>query len=53
MAVSTRIAVIAVGDRFRHDEAVGWAVLHRLRERAAFRPFPPGTVLAECGRAPG
>lgn len=53
MAVSTHIAVIAVGDRFRHDEGVGWVVLRRLRERAAFRPLPPGTVLAECNRDPG
>jgi hydrogenase maturation protease len=53
MAVSTRIAVIAVGDRFRHDEGVGWVVLRRLRKRAIARPFPPGTELAECSRDPG
>jgi hydrogenase maturation protease len=34
MAVSTRIAVIAVGDRSRHDDGIGPAVLARLRERA-------------------
>ncbi|MEU2222874.1 hydrogenase maturation protease [Streptomyces sp. NPDC018347] len=48
MSVSTRIAVIAVGDPSRHDEGVGRAVLCRLRDRALRRPFPPGTVLAEC-----
>jgi hydrogenase maturation protease len=53
MTVSTRIAVIAVGDRFRHDDGVGCAVLSRLRERAADRPLPPGTVLSECELDPG
>ncbi|MGW2459763.1 hydrogenase maturation protease [Streptomyces sp. NPDC001761] len=53
MSVSTRIAVIAVGDPSRHDEGVGRAVLSRLRERALERPFPPGTVLAECDLDPG
>ena len=53
MSISTRIAVIAVGDPSRHDEGVGRAVLSRLRERALERPFPPGTVLAECDLDPG
>ncbi|MGW4595375.1 hydrogenase maturation protease [Streptomyces sp. NPDC004457] len=53
MSVSTRIVVIAVGDPSRHDEGVGRAVLSRLRERALERPFPPGTVLAECDLDPG
>ncbi|MCX4672995.1 hydrogenase maturation protease [Streptomyces sp. NBC_01381] len=53
MTVSTRIAVIAVGDRSRHDDGVGWAVLSRLRERAAVRPLPPGTALSECDLDPG
>ncbi|MGW2515518.1 hydrogenase maturation protease [Streptomyces sp. NPDC001617] len=53
MAVSTRIAVIAVGDRLRHDDGIGAAVLARLRERAAARPLPPGTTLAECDGEPG
>ncbi|MCL6675233.1 hydrogenase maturation protease [Streptomyces panaciradicis] len=48
MAVSTRIAIVAVGDRLRHDDGIGGAVLTRLRERAAGRPLPPGTALAEC-----
>ncbi|MGW0758443.1 hydrogenase maturation protease [Streptomyces sp. NPDC002814] len=53
MTVSTSIAVIAVGDRSRHDDGVGAAVLSRLRERADVRPLPPGTVLAECDLDPG
>ncbi|MFJ8200825.1 hydrogenase maturation protease [Streptomyces sp. NPDC096152] len=48
MTVPTRIAVVAVGDPARHDEGLGRSVLARLRERAAGRPLPPGTVLAEC-----
>jgi hydrogenase maturation protease len=53
MAVSTRIAVIAVGDRSRHDDGIGPAVLARLRERAAERPLPPGTGLTVCDGEPG
>ncbi|WP_369386490.1 hydrogenase maturation protease [Streptomyces sp. CG1] len=53
MSVSTRIAVIAVGDSSRHDAGVGRAVLSRLRAWALKRPFPPGTVLAECDLDPG
>ncbi|MGW2747416.1 hydrogenase maturation protease [Streptomyces sp. NPDC001450] len=52
MSVSTRIAIIAVGDPPR-DEGVGGAVLSRLRERALEGPFPPGTVLAERDLDPG
>ncbi|GGZ19560.1 hydrogenase maturation protease [Streptomyces poonensis] len=48
MTVPTRIAIVAVGDRYRHDDGIGRAVLSRLRERTADRPLPPGTVLAEC-----
>lgn len=53
MTVSTRIAVVAVGDRSRHDDGVGPEVLARLRERAAERPLPPGTRLTECDGEPG
>ncbi|GGS26627.1 hypothetical protein GCM10010252_76900 [Streptomyces aureoverticillatus] len=53
MTVSTHAAVIAVGDRSRHDDGVGWSVLARLRERAVVRPLPPGTVLSECDLDPG
>ncbi|WP_312023431.1 hypothetical protein [Streptomyces sp. RP5T] len=41
MTVSTRIAIIGVGDPGRHDEGVARAVLSRLRERATARPLPP------------
>ena len=53
MRTRTRIAVIGVGNEFRRDDGVGWAVLARLRERAAQRPLPPGTVLATCDGDPG
>ncbi|NUP37153.1 MAG: hydrogenase maturation protease [Streptomyces sp.] len=51
MRTTTRIAVIGVGNEFRRDDGVGWAVLARLRERAAQQP--PGTVLATCDGDPG
>ncbi|WP_329600055.1 hydrogenase maturation protease [Streptomyces pseudovenezuelae] len=52
MSLRTRIAVIGVGNEFRRDDGVGWAVLDRLRERATERPLPPGTVLATCDGDP-
>ncbi|MFR0354601.1 hydrogenase maturation protease [Streptomyces sediminimaris] len=52
MAVATRVAIIAIGDPDRHDDGVARAVLDRLRERAAGRPLPPGTLLAECDLDP-
>ncbi|WP_155056018.1 hydrogenase maturation protease [Streptomyces blattellae] len=48
-----RIAVIGVGNEFRRDDGVGWAVIARLREQAAERPLPPGTELATCDGDPG
>ncbi|RPF30853.1 hydrogenase maturation protease [Streptomyces sp. TLI_185] len=53
MRTRTRIAVIGVGNEFRRDDGVGWAVLARLRERAGQRPLPPGTALATCDGDPG
>ncbi|MFB8771566.1 hydrogenase maturation protease [Streptomyces broussonetiae] len=47
-----RIVVIGVGNEFRHDDGVGWAVTARLAERAAARPLPPGTVLENCDGDP-
>lgn len=38
---SARIAIIGVGNEFRHDDGVAWAVIARLRERAVGRPLPP------------
>jgi hydrogenase maturation protease len=45
----TRIAVVGVGNEFRRDDGVGWAVAARLRERA----LPPDTVVATCDGDPG
>jgi hydrogenase maturation protease len=53
MRTTARIAVIGVGNEFRGDDGVGWAVLARLRERATHRPLPPGTVTATCDGDPG
>ncbi|WP_406306539.1 hydrogenase maturation protease [Streptomyces sp. NBC_00885] len=50
---SARIAIIGVGNEFRHDDGVAWAVIARLRERAEGRPLPPGTVLSGCDGDPG
>ncbi|MFF4550109.1 hydrogenase maturation protease [Streptomyces sp. NPDC001435] len=52
MRTHERIVVIGVGNDFRHDDGVGWAVLAQLRERAGKRPLPPGTVLATCDGDP-
>lgn len=41
-----RVAVIGVGNEFRRDDGVGWAVIRRLRDGAVRRPLPPGTVLS-------
>ncbi|MGV9452516.1 hydrogenase maturation protease [Streptomyces sp. NPDC003635] len=49
MTRSARIAVIGVGNDYRRDDGVGWAVIAGLRER----PLPPGTVLATCDGDPG
>lgn len=37
---SARIAIIGVGNEFRHDDGAAWAVIARLRERADGRPCP-------------
>ncbi|MGW8378328.1 hydrogenase maturation protease [Streptomyces sp. ODS28] len=52
MGYPSRIAVIGVGNEFRHDDGVGWAVIGRLEERARQRPYPPGTTLAVCDGDP-
>ncbi|GCD48180.1 hydrogenase maturation protease [Streptomyces paromomycinus] len=43
-----RIAVIGVGNAFRHDDGIGPAVVRRLRERALDRPLPPSVALVDC-----
>ncbi|MES5819796.1 hydrogenase maturation protease [Streptomyces sp. RG80] len=49
MRTRGRIAVIGVGNEFRRDDGVGWAVLAGLHER----PLPPETELATCDADPG
>lgn len=52
MNVATRIAVIGVGNEYRHDDGVGWAVVSRLADRAEERPLPSGTALLVCDGDP-
>ncbi|MFE9028394.1 hydrogenase maturation protease [Streptomyces iakyrus] len=52
METHTRIAVIGVGNEFRRDDGVGWAVAALLRDRAESRPLPPGTAVATCDGDP-
>lgn len=52
MSLATRIAVIGVGNEFRHDDGVGWAVVARLAERAEGRSLPRGTALLVCDGDP-
>ncbi|MCX4231896.1 hydrogenase maturation protease [Streptomyces sp. NPDC020707] len=53
MTVAARIVVIGVGNEFRHDDGVGWAVIERLRGRGAEHRLPSGTVLETCDGDPG
>ncbi|WBP84648.1 hydrogenase maturation protease [Kitasatospora cathayae] len=52
MNLAMRITVIGVGNEFRHDDGVGWAVVARLAERAEQRPLPIGTALLVCDGDP-
>ena len=52
MRTRARIALVGVGNEFRRDDGVGWAVVTRVRERAAGRPLPSGTVIATCDGDP-
>ena len=52
MRACRRIAVVGVGNEFRRDDGVGWAVVARLRERATRRSWPPDVVLATCDGDP-
>lgn len=40
-------AVIGIGNAFRRDDGVGWAVVALLGEQATRRPLPADTVLAQ------
>lgn len=53
MRTRTGIAVIGVGNEFRRDDGVGWAVVARLKERAEDHAPPAGTVFATCDGDPG
>jgi len=53
MRTHTRIAVIGVGNEFRRDDGVGWAVVEQLRKRAETGPHPSDTVWATCDGDPG
>jgi hydrogenase maturation protease len=48
-----RIAVIGVGNDFRGDDGIGWAVVSRLSERPGRRPPPSGVELAVSDGDPG
>ncbi|MFF4582653.1 hydrogenase maturation protease [Streptomyces sp. NPDC001389] len=50
---AVRTTVIGLGNDFRRDDGIGWAVVAALRERAARRELPPGTVLTQCDGDPG
>ncbi|MET8743476.1 hydrogenase maturation protease [Streptomyces sp. NPDC004728] len=52
MNLTTRIAVIGVGNEFRHDDGVGWAVVAQLAVRAEAQPLPSGTALLVCDGDP-
>ncbi|MFJ4201186.1 hydrogenase maturation protease [Streptomyces sviceus] len=52
MKACARIAVVGVGNDFRRDDGVGWAVVARLRELAERRPWPADIVLATCDGDP-
>lgn len=49
---AARIAVIGVGNDFRGDDGLGWAVVAELERRARQRPLPDGTTLSECDGDP-
>lgn len=46
-------AVIGIGNEFRRDDGVGWAVVAALRDPAARKPLSRGTVLAQSDGDPG
>ncbi|MFI2184436.1 hydrogenase maturation protease [Streptomyces sioyaensis] len=48
----TQIVVIGVGNDFRRDDGVGWAVVTDLAHRAARRPLPEGTRLIRTDGEP-
>ncbi|WP_234532616.1 hydrogenase maturation protease [Streptomyces shenzhenensis] len=53
MRERARVTVVGVGNEFRRDDGVGWAVVAGLRERAGERSLPPGTRFATSDGDPG
>ncbi|GHH59636.1 peptidase M52 [Kitasatospora indigofera] len=52
MNIPARVIVIGVGNEYRRDDGVGWAVVTRLAERARKRPLPGRTSLVLCDGDP-
>ncbi|MFD7611611.1 hydrogenase maturation protease [Streptomyces sp. NPDC059828] len=52
MQSEMRTVVVGVGNDFRRDDGVGWAVVEKLRSRACFDALPSGTELRICGGDP-
>ncbi|MEK0097204.1 hydrogenase maturation protease [Streptomyces sp. A475] len=53
MSTHTRIAVIGVGNDFRRDDGIGWAVVSRLSERPGHSPPSTGVELTVNDGDPG
>ncbi|MFC9329259.1 hydrogenase maturation protease [Kitasatospora sp. NPDC057015] len=52
MTTTARVTVIGVGNEYRRDDGVGWAVVARLAEHARTRPLPGRTSLVVCDGDP-
>ncbi|MEV4611599.1 hydrogenase maturation protease [Kitasatospora sp. NPDC049258] len=52
MNTTARVTVIGVGNDYRRDDGVGWAVVGRLAERVGMHPLPGGAVLVRCDGDP-
>jgi hydrogenase maturation protease len=52
MDLAARIAVIGVGNEYRRDDGIGWAVATRLADRTEERLLPIGTEVLLCDGDP-
>ncbi|MFF1870510.1 hydrogenase maturation protease [Streptomyces sp. CB03911] len=52
MNSTARVTVIGVGNEYRRDDGVGWAVVARLADCARTRPFRGRTSLVVCDGDP-
>ncbi|MEU2156073.1 hydrogenase maturation protease [Streptomyces sp. NPDC019396] len=52
MQSEMRTVVVGVGNEFRHDDGVGWAVVNTLRNRASRGRLASGTELRICDGDP-